>query len=116
MELRVRRLRTDGRDFQCSLERVMLIRKPLQAKMGAVHYDDYSDHDGALFLMDMVSGTPSILFVPGHTRPCHATTQTNTIYSRQRRGRENDFWCQPNQSVPYPSSSSPLSNTTQTLH
>ncbi len=78
MELRIRRLRTDGRDSQCSLERVMLIRKPLQAKIGAVHYDDYSDHDGALSLMDMVSGNLSFslfLGILGHATPQHRLTR-----------------------------------------
>ena len=52
----------------------MLIQNPLQAEVGAVHYDDYSDYDDTLYLMDTVSGTPIIFFVPGHARPCHATT------------------------------------------
>ncbi|KAK4693127.1 hypothetical protein P7C71_g4213, partial [Lecanoromycetidae sp. Uapishka_2] len=30
------------------------------AKVGAVHYDDYSDHDGALYLMDLVSGKEEV--------------------------------------------------------
>ncbi|KAK0511836.1 hypothetical protein JMJ35_005686 [Cladonia borealis] len=44
------------------------------AEVGAVHYDDYSDYDDTLYLMDVVSGTPIMLLVPEHAQPCHATT------------------------------------------